>query len=259
LISQTYGNVKEWENHFYYLLEFFKDERYIKEDGKPLMIIYRPELIPCLNEMLDTWNRLAKENGLENGIAFAYQHYNFGLMKKKDDSRFDFQIEYQPAYAMKEIDIGKNKFIDNLKRTKTNIDIISQKIFHRSIDLSFFRKKDCVKQFKYDEIWDAILKRNPETVKNIPGAFVDWDNTPRKNNRGSLMLGANPQKFENFLKKQIINAKEKYKKDFIFMFAWNEWAEGGYLEPDMKFKNAYLEAIKNALEETKENPYKKGK
>ena len=73
LIAQKYGDKNEWAEHFYYLLPFLKDERYIYEKGKPLVVIYRPNIIPCLNEMLDYWVELAKKNGL-NGITFAYQH-----------------------------------------------------------------------------------------------------------------------------------------------------------------------------------------
>ncbi|RRQ78488.1 glycoside hydrolase family 99-like domain-containing protein, partial [Enterococcus faecium] len=72
LIEQNYGNEENWEKHFDYLLPFFKDSRYICNDGKPLFVIYRPEQIGCLNEMLDYWQILAKKNGLA-GIDFAYQ------------------------------------------------------------------------------------------------------------------------------------------------------------------------------------------
>lgn len=63
LIGQTYGSREDWEQHFYYLLNFFKDERYIKEDGKPVFVIYRPEIIPTCVEMIDLWQELAVSNG----------------------------------------------------------------------------------------------------------------------------------------------------------------------------------------------------
>lgn len=63
-----------------------------------------------------------------------------------------------------------------------------------------------------------------------------------------------PEKFEYYLSKQIKHAREDYHEDMIFMYAWNEWAEGGYLEPDEDDKYGYLEAIKRALEENNEFP-----
>ncbi|HFR3551845.1 TPA: glycoside hydrolase family 99-like domain-containing protein, partial [Streptococcus suis] len=72
LIAQHYGREKEWKQHFEYLLQFFKDKNYIVENNKPLLLIYRPEIIECLNEMLDYWNKLAIEAGF-SGIDFGYQ------------------------------------------------------------------------------------------------------------------------------------------------------------------------------------------
>ena len=71
LIPQKYGREKEWKEHFDYLLPFFKDERYILHNGKPLMIIYRPQVIDCISEMITYWNKLAIEAGFKNGLCFA--------------------------------------------------------------------------------------------------------------------------------------------------------------------------------------------
>lgn len=71
LLEQQYGNSKEWDKHFDYLLPFFKDERYIKYEDKPVFVIYRPKLIFCLEEMIELWNLLAKENGF-SGVYFIF-------------------------------------------------------------------------------------------------------------------------------------------------------------------------------------------
>jgi hypothetical protein len=104
----------------------------------------------------------------------------------------------------------------------------------------------------YDELWRYVLARQPENEKRIPGAFVDWDNTPRHRGRGSVYVGATPEKFRGYLSQQIRRARDVYQKDMLFMFAWNEWAEGGYLEPDERYRFGYLEAIEAALRETGE-------
>lgn len=66
LLEQGYGTEREWKEHFDYLLPFFRDNRYIKKDGRPMFIIYKPEMIPCLSEMIDCWNKLAQNNGIES-------------------------------------------------------------------------------------------------------------------------------------------------------------------------------------------------
>lgn len=247
LIAQRYGGRAEWEEHFNYLLPFLKDKRYISEDGKPLIVIYRPEIIDCLNDMLDCWTELAIKNGFK-GIDFAYQHIGFDLDEKKDDSRFAFNIEYQPTYGNYQLEKNKFRVLKKIKRVVTTF--LEKKM---KIDLRYIRKPGLIIS-DYDKTWEAILEMDPSSEKSIPGAFVDWDNTPRREDKGRVYEGATPDKFQKYLSKQIIRARDVYKKNLIFLFAWNEWAEGGYIEPDEKFGYGYLEAIRQSLIETNEFP-----
>lgn len=244
IMEQKYGTKDEWKRHFEYLLKFFNDKRYIYVDDKPLLIIYRPELIDCLQEMTNYWNELAQENGLK-GINFAYQNVSYALSKNKNENLFKYAIEYQPnwAFALKntsKINILKKNFLLFCeKNLKINLREKMQKVKKLNV-------------MEYDDVWKFILNMKPYSNKSIPGAFVDWDNTPRKGTRGLVVNHASPEKFEKYFSKLIEKAKNEYKKDFIFIFAWNEWAEGGYLEPDEKNKYGYLEAIKKALEESED-------
>ena len=251
LIPQLYGEKREWKEHFEYLLPFLKDSRYICDDGKPLVVIYRPEVIECLNEMLDYWNELAIQEGFE-GLTYAYQNIDFDLKADKDDSRFKYNIEFQPLYARHDMFKNNHKYIKALRR---KVAAFVEKNFGFDLmryGVGFFNKSN---QISYDEAWNKILTRKPETEKNVPGAFVGWDNTPRKGERGEIFVGDTPEKFEKYLTQQIIRAKNIYSKDMIFMYAWNEWAEGGYLEPDTRSGYKNLEAIKNALKSTNEFPW----
>lgn len=256
LILQKYGEKDEWKQHFDYLLPFFKDDRYIKENNKPLFIIYRPEVIECLNEMLDYWNQLAIENGFD-GMCFAYQTINMDITNGSDTSRFDYDIEFQPSYARFDMSNRKGK-LAALKKIRRNVAKWFEKKF--GIDLLRYtspmtaRKLLHANGIDYSEAWEAILARKPISNKCIPGAFAAWDNTPRHKERGWVYTNNTPEIFEKYLEKQIIRAKEVYHKDMIFMYAWNEWAEGGYLEPDEEHGYAYLDAIKTALEKTGEFP-----
>lgn len=247
LIAQKYGQRKDWELHFNYLLHFFKDKRYIKNDEKPLVVIYRPDIIGCLNEMLDCWQELAKQNGFP-GLDFAYQQIGLDLQPNKDDSRFTYNIEYQPQYAVYDLIRNKHKI---LRKIKYHVTSILERYFY--LDFRSVRTEGLIIR-DYDKVWSQLLSHLPENEKCIPGAFVDWDNTPRRGSKGSVIAGASPEKFQKYLGIQIKRAKEIYQKDMIFMFAWNEWAEGGYLEPDEKFGYAYLEAVRQALLDAGEFP-----
>lgn len=250
LIQQTYGKEDEWERHFNYLLPFFKDKNYILEDNCPFFVIYRPEIIPCLNEMLDYWDKLAKENGF-NGMVFAYQQQSFHILEGRDESRFKYNIEYQPAYARYDLrmnaDSGVNKAAFLFRNAVRKVCYKLDEKVGTNLTAHLTRKRITFED--YDELCEQIIARKPDSDKAIPGMFVGWDNTPRRGNTGTVCLNSTPDKFEQYLRLQILNAKENYKKDMIFIFAWNEWAEGGYLEPDEHNKYKYLEAISAAQSE----------
>lgn len=244
LLKQTYGTETDWEKHFLYLLPYFKDERYIKIDEKPLMVIYHPEAIANLNDMLRCWNRLALEHNFP-GICIASQHPNALNENHGNVSTYiDFQIEFQPDLAGLYVEPWYYyffKYFDLVLDTLFCTDYFSRVKFLRPLV-----RKDYIKT------WEYIVHMQPENSKRIPGAFVDWDNTPRRGRRGSVYTGVTPQLFYKYLKEQIIHAREIYKKEYLFLFAWNEWSEGGYLEPDTDMKYQYLNAVKKALETTQQ-------
>lgn len=245
LIDHDFSNKEDWKKHIDYFIEFFKDSRYIQMDGKPVLIIYYPSIIGPLKEMMEFWNEEVKKAGFK-GLTFIFQHSYFYYDKSSNKELFDYGIEFQPAFS---------KFARYDKNSSTrlqNMKIKLSKFLQTKLHIYFHFKKK-LKKYDYDEIWKEILNITPEE-KMLPGAFVDWDNTPRKGNRGSVILGGNPDKFKKYFKDLVKKVKKEYKKDYIFIFAWNEWAEGGYLEPDEKYGYQYLNAIRDVLKEENEFP-----
>ena len=220
LISQNYNEDDEMlKLHFEYFLKFFKDKRYIQENNKPVLIIYKPHLISNIDHIIKYWNKLACNNGF-SGIEFGYQHHSSFNYPDKTVG-FDFGIEFEPCYTIDHCNMASQNIFTKIKR-------------------KLFRRPLCI---DYDLVWENILGRTPNE-KVYPGAFVSWDNTPRMGERGTVLFGASPEKFEKHYKKQIERAKNIYKSEYIFINAWNEWAEGAHLEPDEKNGYGYLEAIK---------------
>lgn len=220
LMPQDYGNEEDWRNHFNYLLPFFKDKRYIKINDKPLFIIYRPGNIPRCEQMLNFWNILSKQNGLK-GIFFVK---TLNIFPIPNVTGFDASIEFEPHYTM------AHGNCPNLWHTIDAND-----------------KKMAV--LNYDRVWSCIVNRKIKKNGNkiFPGAFIDWDNSARKGSEGAIFTGAHPMKFYRYLSKQIQRAINYYESEFLFINAWNEWAEGTYLEPDKKYGFQYLESVKKAL------------
>lgn len=250
LIEQRYGAECEWREHFEYLLPFLRDERYIHVDGKPLLVLYRPEIVDCLVDMLACWRRLAKEAGF-GGLTIAYQHPSYYVYPQKDESLFDYNIEYQPTMADTLQKSQHHKVLRAIKRRVT--PILENKL---GLDLRFVGNSSGLTHKSYDEIWQFVLEMNPTRGmgNSFPGAFVDWDNTPRRGEHGTVYDGTTVEKFKNYFKRQVIHARTAYGSDYLFLFAWNEWAEGGYVEPDELRQYGFLESIHDSLEELGELP-----
>lgn len=257
LIPQLYGKRKEWKEHFDYLLPFFRDSRYIQKDGKPLFVLYRPNVIPCIKDMMSYWNELAIMAGLP-GVCFAYQSGDYDWNCDQMADCFDYDIEFQPAYGRHMLISSDNSFVNYLRKIRRNVAGAVEKKF--GIDLLRYgaaemRKLTKTNYIKYDDVWDTILKMKPLRENSIPGAFVRWDNSPRHGERAQIIAGETPDKFRRYLSMQIKRAKSVYHEDMIFIYAWNEWAEGGYLEPDKENGFSYLQSINDALRENHEFPW----
>ena len=253
LYPQTYGGYNEWKEHFQYMLPFFQDHRYILKNDKPLIFIYRPELIPCLSEMVKCWREFAEFEGL-GGLSVVGKYKDVNFLATEQCKCLDYIIEWQPSSikASKRKPYSKNI----LKRIRRKVyDGISAKYGIDAYDYSIVRyiKESVETRIEdYDEIWKEILNTKPLAKNSIPGAFVKWDNSPRFGKKATIIKGESPRKFKEYLSKQIKHAKEDYCEDMIFLFAWNEWAEGAYLEPDEENRYEYLEAVRDALKENGE-------
>lgn len=228
LIPQDYGDEEDWKNHFYYLLKFFLDHRYIKIDGKPIFIIYRSLSIPRCDEMLVFWNNLAVKNGLK-GLYFIKT--NTSYEEDFTNSNFSASIDFEPMYTL-------SHHLDLITKIKRRLTLeLNKKFGTKKLDI-----------LDYDFIWNKILKRPISDKNRFLGAYVNWDNTARKNYNGLVINGGTPDKFHNYFLQQLKRAKS-INSEFIFINAWNEWAEGAYLEPDKKHGYGYLDALKKALGE----------
>lgn len=213
LVEQKYGFEREWREHVEYLLPFFKDDRYIKYDGHPVFIIYRPERLYCLSDMLDIWNDVLCKNGLQSLFIIG---------------------------ESVEGEFVNNHFIDaNLVRFAP---------FFKCIES---RKKECgVSMYDYSEYWyQTLYNKSYDSIHNKTTyhcVTTDYDNTPRKGNKGTLLSGVTPEIFkENFAK--LYDKSLKNGDEFIFINAWNEWGESSYLEPDTQWKYSFLEAVRDIV------------
>lgn len=257
LIKQTHPPTQEsWKKHYDYLIKAWKDPRAIKVDGKPVFVIYRPQRIEKIYEMLAYWKALALKDGLL-GLYFIFQK-QYEPPKRDCLKSFDATFQFQPFEAMHSSKSSYHSWVYRFFRIWT-LKLIVHKAFRMLPDYiqhllsSFWAKYFGGLTFHdYEEAWRQIVEIRPdEKLTTYPGAFVDWDNSARYKNRATLFIGASPKAFEKWFSKLTETMPQRnLPENFIFLNAWNEWSEGTYLEPDEKFGYQYIEAVKRVLNTT---------
>jgi lipopolysaccharide biosynthesis protein len=227
LIEQLYPGEDDYLAHFYTLLPAFKDKRYIRVDNKPLFQIYLALKFPDVNKFIQCWQREARKNGLE-GIHFVSHALNEGDYESTAKEGFD------AMNIVRLYDIYKRKFS------------LPERAFMKMRRVWF--KHGSI--FDYGKLYKYFTNENDKRENWYPSIVPNWDHSPRSGRRGNIFINSTPEVFKKHASQVLEKVKDK-KPDhrIIFLKSWNEWAEGNYMEPDLKFGRGYLEALKLAISE----------
>lgn len=235
LIKQTYGGVEDYTNHFYALLEAFKDPRYIKLHDKLVFMIYAADGIPDLENFIETWRKLAEKEGLP-GFYFITHFDRPSLFDKTEEFLAKGLDAINVSYLHKPFQTKLSKLIKN----------------HKFINLWYQRWQSHVHfapevvQYK-----DAINKLDDsffEKEKIIPTIIPNWDHTPRSGRFGRVFQNSTPELFEKHVNNVLSRIKNKdYEDQVVVLKSWNEWGEGNYLEPDINFGCQYIDTLNKCL------------
>lgn len=249
IAEQQYLGESDYTMHFNYVLPAFKDPRYITVDGKPLFVIFDPYGLPM--DFILTWRKLATENGLP-GIHFV--GYTFNSLGR-------------PLYNAQGEQVTRGYF--NTDEVQKYYNYLTQELhFDAVIPIGTYRAEILTKnrywfalQRKLSTAWDINIKAlyqydkvmrhyyAPEdSAENVyPSLLPQWDRSPRSGMNG-IYINSTPEKFEKTLKealKLIENKQTEHK--ILFLKSWNEWAEGNYVEPDLKYGHGYLDVLRRQL------------
>jgi lipopolysaccharide biosynthesis protein len=231
IVEQEYSE-KDDLNHICYLLNVFKDSRYIRVDNKPVIAIYRSFLFPNIRRTIQIWREEARKEGLELYICRMESLGSEGEIYLRDG--FDAAIEFQPHNLGQFA--AKKRHIINILNSKV------QAWFNVKLNIPTI--------LSYKKYVEYQIKRLLPSYPYYPSVTPMWDNSPRKVNLSFFAFkGSTPELYQKWLK-SVMTKFKPYSKDenLIFINAWNEWAEGNHLEPDQKWGRGYLDATKNALE-----------
>lgn len=224
LIAQTYGAEEEWEKHYCYFRDYFLDKRYIKIENKPVLLLYRVRNITRFNDMIKYWNERSKLDGLDGIFVISMNN----CREHVDRSIWiNGTVDFEPNRTKSE------------KSGEKIIDI--QPVKRKTI----FRNRLAMRIISYNKINNQMLKKSHD-LNHFRTVFVDYDDSPRRGERATIMRGSSPSKFGRYLRKMMEKSVEEG-NDFLFINAWNEWGEGNYLEPDTKNKYKYLIQVKKSM------------
>lgn len=227
LIEQTYPGWDDHAAHFEWLLRAFNDQRYIRVDGKPLFVIYKPDSIPGILDVTDYWRERAAKAGLPGLHLVGVSHR---------DENWDPRERGLDASTMQALPARNGRIPRRYLSTKLRLLLDGNK--H---ELSIY---------DYEEFLPSLLRSNTVDWIDYPLVLPCWDNTPRSGMRGLVLHGSTPELFRKHVEQALNRVLGKpEQQQIIFLKAWNEWAEGNHMEPDLKWGTGYLDALAQAVDD----------
>jgi lipopolysaccharide biosynthesis protein len=214
LQPQWYGGPRSWLRHYQALRPALEDPRAVRVDGRPLLLVYRIGHIPDPRAMLECWREAAERDGVPVPFVVGMLNAFRDAATEEGLLACDGVAEFAPFAA-----------------------------YHA-------RSHPGGMKISYEETWERLLALPQVHQTHFRGAFVSWDNTPRRAKRGVVFDGATPERYRAFLLRQVRRVLEMPEnRRLLFINAWNEWGEGCSLEPDVTNGWGYLEATAAALDQ----------
>ena len=226
LVEQKYLGEKDYTEFFYNYLKLFQDERYYRVDGKLFFIIYSPLASQEIEVFINTWRKLAKKESIGD----------FYFVGKDMSARNIDRIK----------GIGCDAIFDD-----NTLNIHHKLSLYNKIRLYIGRKFLGIPTvFKYKKAIEYMITEDEEREDVIPVVAPNWDHSPRSGKNGLILDSCEPKYFLELLMKtnRVLEGKSKTHRQVIVK-SWNEWGEGNHMEPDLKYKCGYLEAISHSIQD----------
>lgn len=230
LLRVEYGGQEDWDAHFETLLPVFRDKRYYCIDGRLAFVFYRIENIPQVEKMMARWQELAARHGLP---AFYFMSY------VDDVARFG-----NPLHLLCEQAIVCCK--SEVESLGSSLRLRQSSRFLRMLMSQVVRRP--LAKYDYAAIRHQLLSPFFAEQWVAPTLLPNFDNTPRRGMGAMVLHHASPQQFYAHCHEVFGYLRHK-KKPLVFVKSWNEWGEGNYMEPDAKYGDGYIRALRKAVDE----------
>jgi glycosyl transferase family WbsX len=225
LVEQTYSPADDLA-HARWLVEAWGDPRWLRVDGRPVFVVYCPNALPDARRTVDTLRSEAVRAGIPDPLLLGMNAKNKWVDTR--DLGFDGTVDFRPQ-------LSDLPFYDLARPTKGKV--------RRNLRLGV--RDPRLRVYSADEAL-ALMDRRRSKLSHpiIPCVFAGWDNTPRRGRNATIVVGYTAEKFAASLESAVDLVAEKAPAErLVFVNAWNEWAEGNVLEPDMTEGVARLEAM----------------
>lgn len=227
LVAQRYSEEDDL-HHIRSLLPAFADERYLRVDGKPLFLVYRASQLVDPLRTTTTWREEAARLGAGELFLCRVEGH---AVDRGDPAPlgFDAAVEFQPDWL-------------NLGSALRGPRLASEALLRVRR-----RPPGSLRVYDYADFAERNLAKPDPGYRRFAGVVPSWDNTPRRGSGGLVLRGSTPARYERWLSETIAKAARTGSPgDPVFVNAWNEWAEGNHLEPDLRHSRGYLEATRRA-------------
>lgn len=228
ILEQKYPGEEDIVNHFYYRLSAFKDNRYIKYENKPVFMVYDYTQYKNVSDFIKKWRELAKKEGFDGMVFIA--HVRKDVSKKELDHILDLGFDY----------VNCTRLYESFGLANTLFIRIKNKILR-----NLFKRPTV---YEYKKIYKYFKNRLIKDSHIFPTIYPNWDPSPRRGINTVILNNCKPSYFKQHCLDIFNEIKEKPEPNFVFLRAWNEWGEGNYMEPDLKYGKGYIIKLREALE-----------
>lgn len=249
IVEQRYLGEEDYTMHFQEVLPAFRDKRYITIESKPLFAIFDPYNFRDVSNFIKTWQRLAKENGLKGIYFIAMSNSTSTLQRNADGTlkRVAPNLQSSERVYKDLLNLGFDG-INSFGKSRAEMLCmgkymrIVKKLLHQYLP---FLPTHCI---NYEKITQHFFAPEDSWQNVYPSIFPQWDRTPRAGNSEGVYIKATPTSFKKHIQDALNVIKNKdVEHQILFLRSWNEWGEGNYVEPDLKYGHAFLDAIKETI------------
>lgn len=235
LMPQTYPGIEDAKKHFDFLLNAFRDPRYVKIEGKPFFLIFAPNELPQL--YVDSFQKWTIEAGFP-GLFLVANVYD--VLKKKEEY---LNKGYSAVVYNRLTSLFYSKY--SQANWVQKICCRLQRVYRRYYHGMPFNSYD------YQKIYKDMVSAQDQELGVIPQIMPQWDHSPRSGMSATLCYNCTPDAFYDYSKLVFDSIKNKPSAQQIVMLkSWNEWGEGNYIEPDLLTGKGFLNALRKAIDES---------